>query len=87
MARQVLKPKGDFVAKCFRARLGGLSEGTAQLLRELMIRKPAASRPRSGFMWSRRGFRAPGPRQVRISISGFKVLIRRVQIWRVIDWL
>src|SRR5690606_8791052 len=48
MARQVLKPKGNFVAKVFQG------EGSDDFLRDLrtsfekvMIRKPAASRPRS----------------------------------------
>jgi 23S rRNA (uridine2552-2'-O)-methyltransferase len=48
MARQVLKPKGDFVAKVFQG------TGTDAYLKELrrsfdklVIRKPAASRPRS----------------------------------------
>ncbi len=48
MARQVLKPKGDFVAKVFQ---GAGSEAYLKELRssfeKLMIRKPAASRPRS----------------------------------------
>lgn len=48
MARQVLKPKGNFVAKVFQG------EGSDDFLKELrssfdkvVIRKPAASRPRS----------------------------------------
>jgi 23S rRNA (uridine2552-2'-O)-methyltransferase len=48
MARQVLKPKGNFVAKVFQG------EGSDQFLKDLrtsfekvVIRKPAASRPRS----------------------------------------
>lgn len=48
MARQVLKPKGNFVAKVFQG------EGSDEFLKELrssfdkvVIRKPAASRPRS----------------------------------------
>jgi 23S rRNA (uridine2552-2'-O)-methyltransferase len=48
MARQVLKPKGDFVAKVFQ---GAGSEAYLKELRrsfeKLLIRKPAASRPRS----------------------------------------
>ncbi len=48
MARQALKPKGDFVAKVFQ---GAGSEAFLKDLRssfeKLMIRKPAASRPRS----------------------------------------
>lgn len=48
MARQVLKPKGDFVAKVFQ---GSGSEAYLKELRgcfeKLLIRKPAASRPRS----------------------------------------
>jgi 23S rRNA (uridine2552-2'-O)-methyltransferase len=48
MARQVLKPQGDFVAKVFQ---GAGSEAYLKELRscfaKLMIRKPAASRPRS----------------------------------------
>lgn len=48
MARQVLKPKGNFVAKVFQG------EGSEAFLKDVrtsfekvMIRKPAASRPRS----------------------------------------
>ncbi len=48
MARRVLKPKGNFVAKVFQG------EGSDEFLKELrtsfekvVIRKPAASRPRS----------------------------------------
>lgn len=48
MARQVLKPKGNFVAKVFQG------EGSDEFLKDLrtsfekvVIRKPAASRPRS----------------------------------------
>jgi len=48
MARQVLKPKGNFVSKVFQG------EGSDDFLKELrtsfekvLIRKPAASRPRS----------------------------------------
>ena len=48
MARHVLKPKGDFVAKVFQ---GAGSEAYLKELRrsfeKLLIRKPAASRPRS----------------------------------------
>ena len=48
LARQVLKPKGDFVAKVFQ---GAGSEAYLKELRaafqKLAIRKPAASRPRS----------------------------------------
>jgi 23S rRNA (uridine2552-2'-O)-methyltransferase len=48
MARQVLKTKGDFVAKVFQ---GAGSEAYLKELRrsfeKLLIRKPAASRPRS----------------------------------------
>ena len=48
MARQVLKPKGDFVAKVFQ---GAGSDAYLKELRasfqKLAIRKPAASRPRS----------------------------------------
>jgi len=48
MARQVLKSKGDFVAKVFQ---GAGSEAYLKELRrsfeKLLIRKPAASRPRS----------------------------------------
>jgi 23S rRNA (uridine2552-2'-O)-methyltransferase len=48
MARQVLKPKGDFVAKVFQ---GAGSDAYLKELRgsfeKLLIRKPAASRPRS----------------------------------------
>ena len=48
MARQVLKTKGDFVAKVFQ---GAGSEAYVKVLRgsfeKLLIRKPAASRPRS----------------------------------------
>ena len=48
MARQVLKPKGDFVAKVFQ---GAGSDAYVKELRasfqKLIIRKPAASRPRS----------------------------------------
>jgi 23S rRNA (uridine2552-2'-O)-methyltransferase len=48
LARQVLKPKGDFVAKVFQ---GAGSDTYLKELRssfeKLMIRKPAASRPRS----------------------------------------
>jgi 23S rRNA (uridine2552-2'-O)-methyltransferase len=48
MARQVLKPKGDFVAKVFQ---GAGSDAYLKDLRtsfeKLSIRKPAASRPRS----------------------------------------
>jgi 23S rRNA (uridine2552-2'-O)-methyltransferase len=48
MARQVLKPRGDFVAKVFQ---GAGSDAYLKELRrsfeKLMIRKPAASRPRS----------------------------------------
>ena len=48
MARQVLKPEGDFVAKVFQ---GAGSEAYLKELRrsfeKLLIRKPAASRPRS----------------------------------------
>ena len=48
MARRVLKPKGDFVAKVFQ---GAGSEAYLKELRrsfeKLLIRKPAASRPRS----------------------------------------
>jgi 23S rRNA (uridine2552-2'-O)-methyltransferase len=48
MARQVLKPGGDFVAKVFQ---GAGSDAYLKELRssfeKLMIRKPAASRPRS----------------------------------------
>lgn len=48
MARRVLKPKGDFVAKVFQG------EGSDEYIKEVktsfekvLIRKPAASRPRS----------------------------------------
>ena len=48
MARQVLKPGGNFVAKVFQG------EGSDEYLRDVrrsfekvMVRKPAASRPRS----------------------------------------
>ncbi len=48
MARRVLKPKGDFVAKVFQ---GAGSDAYLKDLRgsfeKLLIRKPAASRPRS----------------------------------------
>jgi 23S rRNA (uridine2552-2'-O)-methyltransferase len=48
MARQVLKPKGVFVAKVFQ---GAGSDAYLKELRssfeKLLIRKPAASRPRS----------------------------------------
>ncbi len=48
MARRALKPRGDFVAKVFQ---GAGSEAYLKELRasfeKLMIRKPAASRPRS----------------------------------------
>lgn len=48
LARQVLKPQGDFVAKVFQ---GAASEGYLKDLRtsfeQVSIRKPAASRPRS----------------------------------------
>ena len=48
MARQVLKPRGDFVAKVFQ---GAGSDAYLKELRgsfeKLLIRKPAASRPRS----------------------------------------
>lgn len=48
LARQVLKPQGDFVAKVFQ---GAGSEGYLKDLRtsfeQVSIRKPAASRPRS----------------------------------------
>lgn len=48
MARQVLKPKGDFIAKVFQ---GAGSDAYLKELRtsfeKVLIRKPAASRPRS----------------------------------------
>jgi 23S rRNA (uridine2552-2'-O)-methyltransferase len=60
MARQVLKPKGNFVAKVFQG------EGSDEYLKELRtsfekvaIRKPAASRPRSREVYVvAKGFKA-----------------------------
>jgi 23S rRNA (uridine2552-2'-O)-methyltransferase len=62
MARQVLKPKGDFVAKVFQ---GAGSEAYLKELRssfeKLMIRKPAASRPRSREVYVvAKGFKGAG---------------------------
>jgi 23S rRNA (uridine2552-2'-O)-methyltransferase len=59
-ARQVLKPKGDFVAKVFQ---GAGSEAFLKDLRssfeKVSVRKPAASRPRSREVYVvARGFRA-----------------------------
>ena len=61
MARQVLKPNGDFVAKVFQG------EGFDEFIREargtfskVVIRKPKASRPRSREVYVvAKGFR-PG---------------------------
>ena len=60
MARQVLKPKGDFVAKVFQ---GAGSDAYLKELRrsfeKLLIRKPAASRPRSREVYVvAKGFKA-----------------------------
>jgi 23S rRNA (uridine2552-2'-O)-methyltransferase len=59
MARQVLKPKGDFVTKVFQ---GAGSDAYLKELRtsfeKLLIRKPAASRPRSREVYAvAKGFR------------------------------
>jgi 23S rRNA (uridine2552-2'-O)-methyltransferase len=64
MARQVLKPKGDFVAKVFQ---GAGSDAYLKDLRtsfaKLMIRKPAASRPRSREVYVvARGFKGAATR-------------------------
>ena len=61
MARQVLKTKGDFVAKVFQ---GAGSEAYVKALRrsfeKLLIRKPAASRPRSREVYVvAKGFKGP----------------------------
>jgi 23S rRNA (uridine2552-2'-O)-methyltransferase len=61
MARQALKPKGDFVAKVFQ---GVGSDTYLKELRssfeKLMIRKPAASRPRSREVYVvAKGFKGP----------------------------
>jgi 23S rRNA (uridine2552-2'-O)-methyltransferase len=66
MARQVLKPGGDFVAKVFQ---GVGSEAYLKDLRrtfeKLMIRKPAASRPRSREVYAvARGFKGTVPSPV-----------------------
>jgi 23S rRNA (uridine2552-2'-O)-methyltransferase len=60
LARQVLKPRGDFVAKVFQ---GAGSDAYLKDLRssfdKLLIRKPAASRPRSREVYAvAKGFRA-----------------------------
>jgi 23S rRNA (uridine2552-2'-O)-methyltransferase len=60
MARVVLKPKGDFVAKVFQ---GAGSDAYLKELRrsfeKLLIRKPAASRPRSREVYVvAKGFKA-----------------------------
>lgn len=62
MARQALKPKGDFVAKVFQ---GAGSDAYLKELRssfeKLMIRKPAASRPRSREVYVvAKGFKGRG---------------------------
>jgi 23S rRNA (uridine2552-2'-O)-methyltransferase len=62
MARQVLKPKGDFVAKVFQ---GSGSEAYIKELRgsfeKVLIRKPAASRARSREVYVvAKGLRAAG---------------------------
>jgi 23S rRNA (uridine2552-2'-O)-methyltransferase len=59
-ARQVLKPKGDFVAKVFQ---GAGSDAFVKDLRtsfdKVLVRKPAASRPRSREVYVvARGFKA-----------------------------
>jgi 23S rRNA (uridine2552-2'-O)-methyltransferase len=59
-ARQVLKPQGDFVAKVFQ---GAGSDAFVRDLRtsfeKVLIRKPAASRPRSREVYAvARGFKA-----------------------------
>jgi 23S rRNA (uridine2552-2'-O)-methyltransferase len=61
MARKVLKPKGNFVAKVFQ---GAGSEAYLKELRtsfeKLLIRKPAASRPRSREVYVvAKGFKGP----------------------------
>ena len=61
MARQALKAKGDFVAKVFQ---GAGSEAYLKELRsafeKLVIRKPAASRPRSREIYVvAKGFKGP----------------------------
>jgi 23S rRNA (uridine2552-2'-O)-methyltransferase len=60
LARRALKPRGDFVAKVFQ---GSGSEAYIKELRgafdRLMIRKPAASRPRSREVYAvAKGFKA-----------------------------
>lgn len=61
MARKVLKPKGNFVAKVFQ---GAGSEAYLKDLRtsfeKVLIRKPAASRPRSREVYVvAKGFKGP----------------------------
>ena len=61
MARQALKPSGDFVAKVFQ---GAGSDAYLKELRssfgKLLIRKPAASRPRSREVYAvAKGFKGP----------------------------
>jgi 23S rRNA (uridine2552-2'-O)-methyltransferase len=63
MARRVLKPRGNFVAKVFQ---GAGSEDYLKELRrsfeKLMIRKPPASRPKSSEIYVvAKGFKQPVP--------------------------
>ncbi|HUL17829.1 MAG TPA: 23S rRNA (uridine(2552)-2'-O)-methyltransferase RlmE [Steroidobacteraceae bacterium] len=65
MARQALKPRGDFVTKVFQ---GAGSDAYLKELRgsfeKLTIRKPAASRPRSREVYAvAKGFKGAAPAQ------------------------